>query len=422
MQESDEDLPMNARRRAFTLIELLVVVAIIATLIALLVPAVQAAREAARRAQCRNNLRQIALAAHNYHDVNQMFPPAFTLLLGPSQSNISCCRSVAPFFAGCCGRTHGACAQDYTDWNVHVWAERLLAFLEAGTVYNKICMNAPIFSPASLSCATFGGEIYTALNAGGCCNGSPPGPQRPAAALVSAYICPSAPRSSNPFLETSLRMAQKCHIPPYPVYWAGASDYTAVGGYCCGLACAYNASTGPDDPQRNTFGGAPGGFAAQVRRLGVLNDNILRAGVTPVSIEQITDGTSTTIFCAELAGRPDYWRRGTKVGGPSTTYPNAGGCWACLDNGWMSVGGSTFDGTAPAPMTGGPTHNPQGPAPACFINCTNMAGLNLYSFHPGVCGLAMCDGSAHMVSEDISVVTFCRLITYAGRAPVSDTF
>ena len=58
------------RRRGFTLIELLVVIAIIAVLIALLLPAVQAAREAARRAQCVNNLKQIGLAVHNYHDTN----------------------------------------------------------------------------------------------------------------------------------------------------------------------------------------------------------------------------------------------------------------------------------------------------------------------------------------------------------------
>jgi prepilin-type N-terminal cleavage/methylation domain-containing protein/prepilin-type processing-associated H-X9-DG protein len=62
------------RRRGFTLIELLVVIAIIAVLIALLLPAVQAAREAARRAQCVNNLKQIGLAMHNYHSVNNVFP------------------------------------------------------------------------------------------------------------------------------------------------------------------------------------------------------------------------------------------------------------------------------------------------------------------------------------------------------------
>ncbi|MGH7127924.1 MAG: DUF1559 domain-containing protein, partial [Planctomycetaceae bacterium] len=61
-------------KRGFTLIELLVVIAIIAILIALLLPAVQQAREAARRTQCRNNLHNIGLALHNYHDVYKMFP------------------------------------------------------------------------------------------------------------------------------------------------------------------------------------------------------------------------------------------------------------------------------------------------------------------------------------------------------------
>ncbi|QDT41985.1 Type II secretion system protein G precursor [Gimesia alba] len=122
----------RGRRRGFTLIELLVVIAIIAILIALLLPAVQQAREAARRTQCKNNLKQIGLALHNYHDTFSMFPCYEILEINHGSGHeykTGWVTQILPYLDQ--GNLQGLYDYDYT-WmaqeNAHVVTRKLPAF------------------------------------------------------------------------------------------------------------------------------------------------------------------------------------------------------------------------------------------------------------------------------------------------------
>jgi prepilin-type N-terminal cleavage/methylation domain-containing protein len=406
--------PRASRRTAFTLIELLVVIAIIAVLISLLLPAVQAAREAARRSQCRNNLKQIALAAQNYHDVNKQFPPASTVLYNAA---VYCgsfpfvCTYGVPTgsaqycFCGTCYSLGTPGTPGRNDYNLHTWPERLLPFAEGSTVYNKICMNAPIFSPVCLAGAPCGTK-YTFANSGCPCTDSCAA-KKPAAAVIPTYACPSAPRTQNPFVEGNANY-EFCFVCTCFGFKRlhGALDYHGL----CNLDAYANAFYAKSRGIGSGKGTGP---------TGVFHDFL--TNFCGLSIEQITDGASTTLFCTEMAGRPDCWTRGGKKSLPTPIFNyafNSGGAWAS-PSAVAYVLGSDFSGlTTPSCFS-----STNCSVPVCFINCTNEIGYNaIFSFHPGSGGVAMCDGSARMLSEDISIVVFGGLMTPRGREVVTDQF
>src|SRR5579871_2149683 len=141
---------MQNRRNGFTLIELLVVIAIIAVLMALLLPAVQQARESARRSQCTNNLKQIGLALHNYHEVHNSFPPSYLTYSNAVMGFPGADSNTAPY--GDTGPGWAALAI-------------LLPYMEQSNLYNSINQDVPCWDPTNA---------------------------RVAQTQIATYLCPSA--------------------------------------------------------------------------------------------------------------------------------------------------------------------------------------------------------------------------------------
>jgi prepilin-type N-terminal cleavage/methylation domain-containing protein/prepilin-type processing-associated H-X9-DG protein len=206
-------------RRGFTLVELLVVIAIIAILISLLLPAVQQVREAAARIQCENNLKQIGLALHNYHDVYKHFPPGY--LDRNTDPNSTPDLDLGP------------------GWG---WASFLLPFVEQQNVYKQIDFNQ-----------TVGSGSNTAIS------------QHP----LALFQCPSDPYQQNfPVYDSSFTA---------PVAWLAHGSYVGCSGWVeCFNGAGGNPSSAGNDGLPGPAGAAGVGlfYRNSMNRIASVSDGL----------------------------------------------------------------------------------------------------------------------------------------------------
>jgi len=259
-------------RRGFTLIELLVVIAIIAVLIALLLPAVQSAREAARRAQCTNNLKQIGLALHNYHSINNALPPP-------------------KIRSGSCGATYPAGNGLPAGWVMNTTGfTMILSMIEQQAMYN-----AYNFSQASSNTLTWLGTGNTVLAGTAFVNTTVTG------AMINSFWCPSDK-------DPEVKDYDVTGFGPYSMQKARRSNYAFMSSRYTEYDCPPVNSNYPD---RGMF------FTDLSTGFNAVTDGLSNTCMVGEVRQEKIDWTSS--YSTQYFG--PYWGSGTHTSSHGVVYP-----------------------------------------------------------------------------------------------------
>lgn len=339
-------------RRAFTLIELLVVIAIIGVLVALILPAVQQAREAARRTQCRNNLKQIGLALHNYHDAHKRFPAGY--YSWPTRD----------------GSGPASAMIDPQTWDGGPgwgWSSSILPFLDQSPVSNQIDTRLPIWAPQHADI------IRTRM---------------------SVFLCPSSSGGDSEFAVRD-EFGTPLLINGNPIV-VGRSHYVASHGQeSCWGECGASL-TG------EIFTNIEAGTTTTV----TINGDVSKVADGPfyrnsaTRFRDVTDGSSNTIFLGEHSSRLSEKTWVGVVPG-AFTHPLI----ATPENGPDAAATLTLVHAGPSggelDITGFPIIHP--------VNFPTYHVGQMYSEHIGGGLVCLGDGSVRFVSENIDLLLFAAL-------------